>query len=53
MESYYAMLRRKAREADKRALLNALGEVAGAILFFVLLLGTCFLCTICSGYHWE
>ena len=53
MESYYAMLRRRAREAHKKAVLNALGEGIGTGLLFVLLLGICFLCTVGSGYHWE
>lgn len=53
MESYFSMLRRKAQAARKKEILAALGEAASAIVFFALLFGICFLCTVCSGYHWE
>jgi hypothetical protein len=53
MESYTSMMRRKRHAERKRQILNAAGEVIGSIVFFAMLFGMCFLCTICSGYHWE
>ena len=56
MESYTSMMRRRRRQAEKerkQQLLNAVGEIIGGIAFFALVFGIGFLCTICSGYHWE
>ena len=53
MESYTSMMKRRQRAERKRQVLNAAGEVIGSVVFFALLFGMCFLCTVCSGYHWE
>ena len=57
MESYEMMMRRRAREAAKRAKMekikSAVGEILGSVVFIGLLFGFCWLCCAASGYHWE
>ena len=57
MESYEMMMRRRAREAAKRAKIekikSAAGEILGSVVFVGLLFGFCWLCCAASGYHWE
>lgn len=53
MESYTSMMRRKRQAQRKQQVLDTVGEVVGSIAFFALVFGISFLCTICSGYHWE
>ena len=53
MESYTSMMKRRKRAERKQQVLNAVGEVIGGIVFFALVFGISFLCTVCSGYHWE
>ena len=57
MESYEMMMRRRAREAAKRAKMekikSAAGEVLGSVVLIGLLFGFCWLCFAASGYHWE
>lgn len=53
----YEMMRRRAREAAKRAkvkkIKSAVGEILGSAVFIGLLFGFCWLCCAASGYHWE
>lgn len=57
METYEMMMRRRAREAAKRAkvkkIKSAVGEILGSAVFIGLLFGFCWLCCAASGYHWE
>lgn len=57
MESYETMMRRRAREAAKKAKIekikSAAGEILGSVVFIGLLFGLCWLCFAASGYHWE
>ena len=57
MESYEMTMRRRAREAAKKAKIekikSAAGEILGSVVFIGLLFGFCWLCCAASGYHWE
>lgn len=57
METYEMMMRRRAREAAKRAKIEkiktAAVEILGSAVFIGLLFGFCWLCCAASGYHWE
>lgn len=57
METYEMMMRRRAREAAKRAKIEkiktAAGEILGSAVFIGLVFGFCWLCCAASGYHWE
>lgn len=57
MESYGMMMRRRAREAAKRAKMekikSAASEILGSAVFIGLMWVLCWLCCAASGYHWE
>lgn len=57
METYAMMMRRRAREASKRAktakLKTIASEILGSAAFIGLMWAFCWLCCAASGYHWE
>lgn len=57
METYEMMMRRRAREAAKRAkmekIMSVIGEILYLAVFIGLVFGFCWLCCAASGYHWE
>ena len=57
METYEMMMRRRAREAAKRAKIAKFKTIASEIfslaVFIGLIYGFCWLCCAVGGYHWE
>ncbi len=57
MESYSMMMRRRAREAAKRAKIkkikSAVVEILGSAVLIGLMFGFGWLCCAASGYHWD
>ena len=57
METYEMMMRRRVREAAKKAKIkmikSAVGEILGSIMFVGLLFGYCWLYCAATGYHWK
>lgn len=57
MEIYEMMMRRRVREAAKKAKIkmikSAVGEILGLVVFVGLLFGFRWLYCITTGYHWE
>jgi len=53
MEDWFAMQKRKARQAKRQKIVNGIKEAVGGVVFIALMWVFAALCTICSGYHWE
>ncbi len=57
METYEMMMRRRAREAAKKAKIAKLktiaSEIFGLAVFIGFICGFCWLCCAVSGYNWE